>query len=407
MTTKAREITRCRSCGSDQLESVLSLGDQYLSEFVADPSYRPPRHPLDLVACQACTLSQLRHTAPSAQMFHGSYSFKSGISDAIRRDLASVVVYATELYPGVHGIGSWLDIASNDGTLLSNVPPHIRRVGIDPLKQFADEARQHANSIITDFFSVESIRAAGKSDDLFDVITSVSMFYDLDDPNEFVADVAKVLHPRGIWVIQQNYLPTMIANCSFDNISHEHLTYFSMTSLFSLLERHGLKIVDADTSSINGGCFRTAVVHADFDVQTSPSVADLITTEQVDYSLFTKRTIKRVQEIGLLVRSLATRGNTIYIYGASTRGGVIWQAAGIDSEHVSAVVERNPDKFGKYMSAIGVPIISEEDMRANPPDYLLLGPYWLVDDVVEREREYLEQGGSLIVPLPNLEIRNR
>jgi NDP-4-keto-2,6-dideoxyhexose 3-C-methyltransferase len=397
-------ITTCRSCASDALRPVLSLGEQHLSEFRMDDS-RPPKYPLNLMACGVCTLAQLGFTAPAREMFHGTYSFKSGISEAIRTDLGDVVAYGYYNQPAAQ---SWLDIACNDGTLLACVPKHIRRVGIDPLAQFADEALAHADKVVTDFFHAEHF--IGES---FDVITSVSMFYDLDDPNAFVQGVKQVMAPGGIWVIQQNYLPLMLENSSVDNISHEHLAYYSMTSLKPLLESHGLEIVDVELNPINGGCFRTLVARQG-EREVTEWVGQLLEEESVmgigvggNFSAldaFVKRAESALANLRQMVDTITEAGYSIYVYGASTRGAVIWQAAGLDVGQLPKVVERNPAKVGRYMSAIGAPIISEEQARTEKPDYLLLGPWWLRNNVIERERDYLQAGGHFIVPLPELEV---
>lgn len=398
----AKTITACRSCGSEDLRHVFDLGNQRLSEFRADSS-EPPRFPLQLCVCQSCTLAQLRHTVPPELLYHDSYSFKSGISDAIRHDLADVAAYAL-----ANNLDAtrWLDIASNDGTLLSNVPNEIYRAGIDPLAQFADEARTQADRIVTDMFD-----ASYFTEGEFDVITSVSMFYDLDDPNAFVAGVEKVLAPNGIWVIQQNYLSTMLENGSLDNMSHEHLAYYSLHSLIPLLRRHGLAVVDVQLDPINGGCFRTLVRRENDTYPWRGAVGDMFTQETnagidglAQFEKFASRAADTLGDIKSLVDRIRQGGERVYVYGASTRGAVIWQAAGLDVNDLPFVVDRNPDKLGRYMSSIGAPIISEEEMRADPPEYLLVGPYWLRDDFVKREAEYLERGGKFIFPLPKLEV---
>jgi hypothetical protein len=394
-----RTAETCRGCGSDRLSDILDLGDQHLSVFSADPDYRPPRFPLQLVYCHACTLGQLRHTTPAERMFHDSYSFKSGISDAIRADLRDVVHYALGHKRPVR---TWLDIASNDGTLLANVPAGIYRAGIDPLAQFANEARRYADEIVVDFFRPERFPGI-----LFDVVTSISCFYDLDDPDEFVAGVREVLDDDGVWTIQQNYSPAMIAAGSVDNVSHEHLAYWSLRSLEPLLERHGLEVNDVQLNPINGGCFRTLVSRrGSRPVQASVTAQRAKEGRSLYYAYrgFAARAREHLTALGELVRGLAGQGERVYVYGASTRGAVLWQAAGLDVRQLPAVVERNPDKVGRWMSAIGAPIISEAEMRADPPPYLAIGPWWLLQGFKEREADYLRNGGRFIVPLPKLEV---
>jgi NDP-4-keto-2,6-dideoxyhexose 3-C-methyltransferase len=403
-------LANCRMCSSHELQTVIDLGQQYLSEFREDDS-RPPRYPLILVRCEQCFLVQLKHDTPAAVMYHDQYSFKSGVSDAIVLNLADVVQHALEEWgedASRPPRPRWLDIASNDGTLLSFVPKEFFRVGIDPLEHFAGEAANNANLIISDFFSPTYFRKV----DTFDVITSVSMFYDVPDPYEFVKGVRSVLALGGVWVIQQNYLPAMLSNCSVDNISHEHLTYWSLSNLSTLLNQNNLVITDVTFSRVNGGCFRVIVRHAsDPKTQVSESFQHALDREKrlrldsfVPFELFADRASNAIAKIWTTVEKINKGGGSVFVYGASTRGAVLWQAAGLDVHDLPFVVDRNPEKVGRYMSAIQAPIISEEAAREMNPDYMLVGPWWFRDQFIEREREYLRRGGALIFPLPELEI---
>jgi NDP-4-keto-2,6-dideoxyhexose 3-C-methyltransferase len=394
-------ITNCRSCGSATLTEVLNLGDQYLSDF-RDDQVKPPAFPLVLLLCQECTLVQLSETVPRELMYHDRYGFRSGVNEAIRDDLRRIVDYAI----GQRGQSrTWLDIASNDGTLLSYVPTFFHRVGVDPVAAFAPEARRHADRIIPDYFDPSFFEPAS-----FDVVTSSSMFYDLDDPGAFVAGVAKVLAHDGIWVIQQNYLLAMLQATSFDNVCHEHITYFSLRSLQHLLARYGLDVVDVHTSPVNGGVLRTLVTHAGTRA-AQPSVAAL---EQAEadarlsdlgtWRLFAQRVERVLAYLRTIVAGIRGDGGRVYIYGASTRGATIWQAAGFTSADITAAVERQPGKVGRIYSAVGCPIVSEEQARADQPDAMLVGPWWFRDAFLERERDYLAAGGKLIIPLPELEV---
>lgn len=390
----------CRSCGTGT-GTVLDLGDHHLPDFTEPGTPRGPAYPLRLEFCPGCTLLQLGETTPRTALYHERYGFKSGVNEAIRADLADVVRYALDAKPRAE---SWLDIACNDGTLLSNVPAGIYRAGIDPLAQFADEAREHAKDVISDYF------APGYFTEQFDVITSVSMFYDLDDPNGFVRDVASVLADRGVWVIQQNYAAAMLDRNAVDNICHEHVTYFSVTSLLPLLERHGLQVADVAYSDVNGGCFRTLVTRRNDRVIT-PAVREALDAEAAmglgDAATYLRWAEDVRAELGrtrAFLEEAKAAGKRVLVYGASTRGGTILQMIGAGPELLPAAVERNPAKVGKVMAATGIPIVSEEEMRADPPEYLLVSPWFFRDVFVEREGAYLESGGKMVFPLPRFEV---
>jgi NDP-4-keto-2,6-dideoxyhexose 3-C-methyltransferase len=252
-------IDSCRACGSPNLTQVLDLGNQYLSDFRPDDS-KPPRSPLVLLWCSACTLAQLSETVDRELLYTGNYGYRSGVNEGIRADLKSVVDEALRWHgAGRHAAHSarWLDIASNDGTLLSFVPSQFHRTGVDPVAKFADVAREHADRLVVGFFDPATFGPASA-----DVVTSVSMFYDLDDPNEFVAGVAEVLALDGVWLIQQNYLLAMLENNSSSTTCATSTSPTSRSGLWShLLDEHGLEVNSVSRSPINGGCIRTVVSH--------------------------------------------------------------------------------------------------------------------------------------------------
>ena len=713
----------CRSCAFPVLAPVLDLGDQYLPDFTEPGQPRGKRFPLELMFCASCTLLQLSRSVPRTALYHERYGFKSGVNEAIRADLAGIVKYALSEVPRPR---RWLDIACNDGTLLAAVPDWIDRTGMDPLAQFAGEARQHGH-IISDYFSPAGLP-------VFDVITSVSMFYDLDDPNDFVSGVASVLDTHGAWVIQQNYAADMITRNAVDNVClppgdpviteqglrpigdvaigdkvlthagayqpvnevitrhyegslieiraygfghtlrvtpghpvltpggfvraadlktgdvvgravpqpdaaapadhpfdkvlaavcgyylaegtigvhgsavgfcfgtdeaeeelaedclrlvrqlgiaaslqqartgtivqaygwlpaylikhfgkgaghkripawkmdldaaaelfrcymagdgyayrgsyqrastisqqlaldiqmlanrlgwkasitkqvrpetciiegrtvkqkplwdilvhqapvnrqkvwvedgvqwgrvrkiaerpyvgtvvnlevdgdrsystpamtvqncHEHITYFSVSSLQLLLRRHGLELNEVTYSDVNGGCFRALVSHRGRR-PVSDSVPEAVHRERVmglgGAGTYRKWGREVAAELALTRRFLAGEreaGRTVYLYGASTRGGTFLQMIEAGPELLPFAVERNPAKVGKIMAATGIPIISEEQMRADPPDALLVSPWFFRPVFVEREAPYLAAGGRMVFPLPRFEV---
>lgn len=396
-----RTITNCRSCGSDDIKELLNLGIQNTSDFREDES-STPAYPIVGVICKGCMLVQLRDTTPSGDMYHENYGFKSNVSNSIKDDLKDIVFHTLTFKDNPK---TWLDIASNDGTLLSYTPQSTFRVGVDPIKFLCEEAKQHANLVINDFFPVKEMPVVE-----FDVITSISCFYDMDDPNAFVAGVRDVLAEDGVWTIQQNYLlPTMQLG-AIDNFCHEHLEYYTLLSLEPLLERHGLEVIDVTTSMVNGGSIRTVVAHKGaFPVQDSVEKqrtiekdAKLDTIEP--YLEFSVGADKNIQDLKHLVEGLVNKGKSVAILAASTRGATIWQAVGFDDQLIDYAIERNPNKVGRWFSAIGVPIISEEDARERKPDYMICGPWFFADEIIKREEDYIKDGGAIILPLPKVEI---
>jgi hypothetical protein len=394
-----KPIAECRACGSTYLHDFLDLGKQYLSDFRKD-NKKPPRYPLVATFCDTCKLVQLKHTTPPSEMYHDRYGFKSGINEGIRADLDSVVLHAFQY---VNDPQKWLDIASNDGTLLSFVPDTIYRVGVDPVPFLCIEAEQHADLIINDFFN-SSIGGE------YDVITSVSCFYDMPDPSQFVEDVESILASHGVWIIQQNYLLTTLQLGAVDNFCHEHLEYYTLLSLENLLHRFDLEVVEVSTSPMNGGSIRTVVAHKGV-YTTTDSVTKQRKIEYIygvdsllTYQMFSEDIAMELNKLRRLVTDLKNHGKTIAILAASTRGATIWQSVEFDETMIDYAIERNPAKVGRNFSAIGVPIISEAEAHKRHPDYMIIGPWFFSEQIIKREEEYIKAGGHLIIPLPQVKV---
>lgn len=398
-----KSIRECRACGSQKLTQFLDLGKQYIADFREDDS-KPPSYPLVAVFCEDCKLVQLKHTTPQVEMYHNNYGFKSGISDSIKNDLDDNVLHAFQY---VNDPKAWLDIASNDGTLLSFVPDDIHRTGVDPVEFLCKEAEQHADLIINDYFTSDIWSNVMPE---FDVITSISCFYDMPNPMEFVGDVTNVLAPKGVWIIQQNYLLTTLQLGAVDNFCHEHLEYYTLMSLENLLDRFGLEVNEVKLLMVNGGSIRTVVSRrgtfpVDDSVHSQRKIEQDYGLDHIDvYDAFTENMALELDKLYRLVNDLHADGKKIAILAASTRGATIWQSAGIDHKLIEYAIERNEAKVGKMFSQIGVPIVSELYGHLMKPDYLLIGPWFFAEEIMEREKDYLKAGSKFIVPLPEVTI---
>jgi SAM-dependent methyltransferase len=306
-----------------------------------------------------------------------------------------------------------LDIGCNDGTLLRSYRVKgVFLVGFEPAENLVQEASKGTDWIFNDFFSAEIFkRKFGERK--AKIVTSVAMFYDLDDPNSFVADVAKILAPDGVWVIQQNYLASMLEKNGFDNIGHEHLEYYTLGTMKTLLMRHGLEVFDAETNDVNGGSFRTFICHGGhYPVETSVGrmekyEAGLALDEHRTYERFADN-IKRIRS---QARDFISRevkgGKTVYVYGASNRGNTILQYYGLDHTLIKKAADANPEKWGRKTAGTLIPIVSKEEARKDKPDYFLILPHHFLQEIMRDEREYLTIGGQFIVPLPTFRIANR
>ncbi len=399
------ERTTCRSCGSSRLAEVLDFGNRYISNFPDTPdAFGSPRAPLKLVLCTDCTLLQLRHTVPSEWLYR-RYWYRSGVNASMCQALSDIARCGSEFADLTSG-DSVLDIGCNDGTLLRAYSVSgIRRVGFEPAENLQSDASRGIDRVIPDFFSARSV--AGEK---FRVITSIAMFYDLEDPNAFVADIASVLDLHGVWVIEMHYLPLTLSRNAFDAVCHEHLEYYSLRSLEVLLARHGLVAADVVTNEVNGGSVRIYVVHRGSQLSSFSGGSERVAARRAQEDLLKLDYPQTYEEFGARVRRIGTvlngclareraEGKEIYVYGASTKGNTLLQVFDIDHSLVRGAAERNPEKWGKFTVGTWIPIVSEDEARIHADDFLIL-PWHFLPGICDRERNFLARGGKLIVPLP-------
>jgi NDP-4-keto-2,6-dideoxyhexose 3-C-methyltransferase len=414
MHIKIRET--CRVCGSNKLLSILSLGNQFITNFVEEPTSDYPRGPLELVLCNVkdggCGLLQLKHTV-ERDVLYKKYWYQSGISTTMVNALADIASSAEKLLKLSSGDLA-VDIGSNDGTLLRQFKtPGLATVGFEP-SDLWKLGTQGTSKIINDYFNYETFKKEF-GDRKAKLVTSIAMFYDLEDPNAFVEDVKKCLDKDGIWIIQMNYLGLMLGNNTFDNISHEHLEYYSLLSLQNLLERHGMEPFDIELNDANGGSFRIYVRYKKGKIRGFAGAEERLRRQRgceekmglgdkKVYAEFARRIEKTKDVLLHFLNQEKKAGKKIFIYGASTRGLVILQYAGIDKKLITAAVDKNPDKVGKYIVGTGIPIMSVEQYRQEKPDYLFVLPYHFIEEIKDQEKEFLKEGGKMIVAIPKFRI---
>lgn len=408
MQKKLKPINECRSCKSNYLTPIMSLGKIYLSDFVTS-NKKPPRYPLSLVMCRSCYLLQLKHTTPSSLLYTENYGYKSGINQTMQNELKEIVETSiAKLGKPIKKLVA-VDIGANDGTLLKFYPKSVERIGIEPIKKLAKECKKHATIVINDFFNYKTYeKVLGKKK--ANIITAISCFYDMEDPSQFVENIKKVLDEDGIFVVQQNYLVKMLTQNALDNIVHEHLEYYSLIAMQNLLARHSLEIFDLELRELNGGSFRTYIGFKN-KRPISNAVYEQMELEKLIglnrkkiYTDFAKRIRKTKKDVYTFIKSKVAEGKKIYLYGASTRGNTLLQYFNLDHKLIEKAVERNPEKWGKKIASVGIPIISEEQARREKPDYMLILPWFFKTEFLQREKKYLESGGHFIFPLPNAEV---
>ena len=406
-------ITECRSCGSTNLTNILSLGLQYPSNFIELNSISDKREqiPLELIFCEKkdCGLLQLKHTA-SRESLYKEYWFRSGLNEKMVEALNDITK-SVEKRISLSENDIVLDIGCNDGTLLRSYQSKVRLVGFEPASNLVDEAKEGTDLIINNFFNSHEFMQHFPNERI-KVITSIAMFYDLEDPNSFVSDIVNCLDQDGIWIIQMAYLIPMLELNAFDNIVHEHLEYWSLKSLKRLLEEHDLEIFDVELNDVYGGSFRIFVKTKKNDkINIQNSVDEFLKKEdefglekKETYLNFANRVNSLKNKLNDFIKKEISNGKLIYAYGASTKGNTLLQFYNLNNKLISKAADRDSKKFGKMTIGSNIPIISEEQARDEKPDYFLVLPWHLVDFFKERENEFLNNGGKFIVPLPDFKI---
>ena len=405
-------IDGCRICADRALAPLLDLGEQALGSCFPGPGQpTPARVPLELMRCEGCGLVQLRHTTSPDALYTYDYGYRSGTNTSMCDHLTGLTAWIEERC-ALRAGDVVLDIGCNDGTLLKAYrTAGLRRIGIDPI---VGKFAQHFEADITTiegFFSAETWRRASPGAPAR-VITSISMFYDLDDPNAFAGAIASALADDGIWVMEQSYLPAMLDANAFDTICHEHLEYYALSQIEWIAGAHGLRVFDAERNGCNGGSFRLALCRADGPYpENRPALnalrkleRDLALGTERPYGVFAERIARLRDQVCRFIEGEQAAGKVIYLYGASTKGNTLLQYFDLDHGRITAAAERNPQKWGRRTPATDIPIVSEDDMRRAHPDYLLVLPWHFRDEFVAREADYLKRGGRIIFPLPEMEI---
>jgi GDP-mannose 4,6-dehydratase len=403
-------ITNCRICNSSQLTNVISLGEQQItSRFPVYGDNSTPKTPIDLCLCGECGLLQLLQTTFASELYEYEYGYRSGINHTMRthlKDYYEEIISKVDLQPG----DTVIDIGSNDSTLLQNYSPDYTRIGVDPTgKQF----QQYYGDVqlLPTYFTYDNVKHR-VGDSKAKVVSSISMFYDLPDPVQFAKDIHAFLEDDGIWTCEQSYLLTMLKTNSIDTICHEHLEYYSLRQIKEIADRADFKIIDVKFNDCNGGSFRIylAKKNSQKHIENTDLINEIVENETKHNLMTTQCYIDFMSNIHIEVSKLCNfidsvnkNGKKVYIYGASTKGNCLLQYAGIGESKIKYAVERNPNKVGK-MTSTGIEIISEETMRQSPPDYLLVLPWHFREEIIQREKEFLDNGGQFIFPFPQFEI---
>lgn len=401
------KIKHCRSCKSSNLSKVYSLGKQSLTGiFPPSAQTKVTKGNLSMVLCGRCKLLQLEDNFNPKEMYGDNYGYMSSLNKSMISHLKRKSNLLKKMYK-LEDKDNILDIGSNDGTFLSFFNKKLNLFGIDPtIKKFSKFYRKDINQI-PDFFSSNLF-----NNKKFKLITAISMFYDLPKPLKFAQEINSILSEDGVWHIELSYMPMMIKNTSYDTICHEHLEYYSLQSIKYLLDKAKLKIINLSFNQINGG---SIVLDVAKNSSKYKKIDHLINWVLASENLHKYNTVKKQKEffqeckihkilLKKLIIDLNKKGKKVYGYGASTKGNVLLQYCNIKSKDIKYIGEVNKFKFNKYTPGTKIKIISEKEIKKKKPDYLLVLPWHFKDHIIKKEQKYLNSGGKLLFPLPDIEI---
>jgi C-methyltransferase C-terminal domain/Putative zinc binding domain/Methyltransferase domain len=404
-------IEKCRVGGQADLVSVLSLGEQSLTGVFPTSAADPVTvGPIELVWSPSSGLLQIGHVYPPEEMYGENYGYRSGLNQSMVRHLTTKIVNL-EKFAGLAPGDVVLDIGSNDATSLKAYQtPSLTRIGIDPTgakfrQYYPDDIR-----LLPDFFTAENFDKVSKK--RAKIITSIAMFYDLENPIAFARDIASSLAVDGIWHFEQSYMPAMLRLNSYDTMCHEHVEYYSLSVIDKILKAADLKLVDVTMNDINGASFAVTAAHRSSRLPANRAVISwLLEQEQraglstvAPYRAFADRVGRHRGDLRRLLQGLKDDGKRVLGYGASTKGNVVLQYCGIGPDLVEAIAEVNPDKFGCVTPGTHIPIVSEEEALKMQPDYYLVLPWHFRAGILTREQAFSANGGKFIFPFPEIEI---
>tara|TARA_B100000401_G_C52778162_1_gene706797 strand:- start:122 stop:1339 length:1218 start_codon:yes stop_codon:yes gene_type:complete len=403
------KIKNCRICNSRKLKKLFSLGNMKFTGKFPKKNQFIPSGDVELIICNRCKLVQLRDNFNLKYLYNKDYGYRTGINLTMRKHVKSVVKKITKKVK-LKKNDYVLDIASNDGTLLSYYSQKINTFGIDPLIDKYKKNYQNISYKVSDFFSCKNILKIDKKIK-FKAITALSVFYDIKKPKNFLRDIKKVLHKDGIFNLEFADLKLILKNNMFDTICHEHLEYYSVTVINNLLNDVGLRVFDHNYNDINGGSSSYYICHKDSKFKTSKKIPLIMREEKRininsinTYRKFKSKIDKIKSNLLNLLKNLKKQKKTIHGYGASTKGNVLLQYFNIDKRYLDCISDRNPKKNNCYTPGTNIKILTEKKSRSLNPDYYLVLPWHFKREILKREKNMRRNGTKFIFPLPIIKI---
>jgi len=382
----------------------------FTGKFSKNYFHNVPSEYLNLLMCKKCKLVQLDRNFNLKYLYGKDYGYRTGINKTMTDHVQKIVKKCSTLV-NLKAKDHVLDIASNDATLLNFYPKKIITVGVDPL---ANKYKRYYNKInykISNFFQITDIKKLNLKKK-FKIISALSVFYDLRNPNKFIREVKKILDEKGIFILEHADLFYIIKNNIFDTICHEHLGFFSSKIIIEMIKSNGLKVFDHEYNDINGGssCYYICHQKANYKIKKNNIKASLLKESKIGlhskkiFEVFFKKILKEKTKLQKLIKEINNKKLTIHGYGASTKGNVLLQFYDIENKDVNYIADRNPLKYNLFTPGTKIKIISENYSRRLKPDYYLVLPWHFKEEILIREKKIRRKGTKFIFPLPKMQI---
>lgn len=405
----------CRHCRSEVSLPLIDLGSSppsnaYLSHVTAR---RPEKwFPLRVLVCESCWLVQAEAYSRAAELFNDEYAYFSSFSDEWLCHAKAYVNEMVERFSLTTG-SQVIEVASNDGYLLQYVQQRgIRCLGIEPTASTAAASRQKGIQTIEEFFSVELAKRLSLSDGQADLMVAKNVLAHVPDINDFVAGFALLLKPSGVATFEFPHLMHLIESNQFDTIYHEHFSYLSFATVCDVFAANGLSVFDVEEHSTHGGSLRVFAQRSDACARSvTERVGELRRREEQSgmrttayYSGFQVKAEKVKNDLVFFLIEAKRQGKKVAGYGAAAKGNTLLNFAGVKSDLIPFVIDRNPAKQEKFMPGSRIPIVEPSMLGQERPDYLLILPWNLKDEIVRQLPELREWGGKFVTAVPELAI---
>lgn len=404
----------CRFCGEPLRHTFVDLGMSPLCESYVAPEQRnqmEPFYPLHVHVCSRCYLVQLEQYVSAENIFTEYAYFSSYSEHWLQHAKAYVEMVAQRFGLGTHS--QVVEVASNDGYLLQYfLPCQVPVLGIEPARNVAEAAVGKGVPTRVAFFGEATARdlaAEGKSADL---LVGNNVLAQVPDLNDFVRGMKILLKPRGVITMEFPHLVRLMAEGQFDTIYHEHFSYFSFITTEKILAAHGLTLFDVEELPTHGGSLRIYGRHTeDSSRPVSRAVADLRKREETfgiprmeTYLAFAEQIKEAKRKLLEFLIAAKRHGKTVVGYGAPGKGNTLLNYCGIRTDFLDFTVDRNPYKQGKYLPGTHIPIYPPDRIREKQPDYLLILPWNLKDEIMEQMAGIRAWGGKFVVPIPEVRV---